>query len=201
MEDLLFWKKLRLASILLGIVILLITGGVTGANMYVEENQRALRKEKRDLKRWQQKMNSMDDTIKDYRTYNPPYIELQQEQVMAELDRTVILENLTRIGTEANISGISYELTPPAAFSLQKELQLTDHQVQNTFLNLNLELWHEGDLLTILDGLQESNYGLFSVANCSLNRTSKGKLQLNNNFAGSCRLQWFTIERNLEKGS
>lgn len=143
-------------------------------------------------------------TVQEYRTA------MESEQILrTEAERFTQLRALGFVGPEprlrwiedvresaarADLVTIRYELEPRAAYPTS--VATGSFQLFASLMRLELELRHEGDLLTFLNLLEARRGGLFELSACSLRHT-RGEADVSlreGNVQADCELRWYSLD-------
>ena len=100
-------------------------------------------------------------------------------------------------------------LVPYIKYRIDKQEQLDIPQLAQKFpgidlfrsrMTLDMQLLHEGDLYTVLNGLDRYSGGLFDIQHCAVTRNLLESQSLTDspdgkNFAARCQLNWYTMNQ------
>ncbi len=111
------------------------------------------------------------------------------------------IEALQRINADLKLPTLRYDIgeqtrVEPAMPSAHLELNRTP-------MTLNLDALHEGDVIELLERLQDEGQGLMSVERCSLARNGE-RVRLDADAANvriECSLDWYTLSMQRRKNS
>ena len=103
------------------------------------------------------------------------------------------IEDVREIAQRTGLVSIKYQLGARAV--TPTSLPTATYQLYASPMKLDLQLRHEGDLLTFLNLLEGRRGGLFELASCSLSRESDAALSLTEaNVMATCRLLWYSLD-------
>jgi hypothetical protein len=108
------------------------------------------------------------------------------------------IETIARIKTARRISKLDYELAPQRpvdASMLPGGASAGGFELMASQMKLQLQLLHEGELLTFLAELRKSVEALIQVRSCSIDRMPPSKVDRSNNaqLRVDCTLEWITL--------
>lgn len=127
------------------------------------------------------------DTRKEFET---EYKNLLALGFLSEEQRLLWVERLETTARQLNLSGLRYTVRP------QKMVHpvgngLSLNQSQMTF---EIDLLHEGDLITLLNQLRQPPAGLMIDDQCTVSKTVDSNASaISNIFQGRCQLSWYTV--------
>ncbi|MBI2994659.1 MAG: hypothetical protein HYY48_10855 [Gammaproteobacteria bacterium] len=143
-----------------------------------------------------QRYLAVDEEEKLIRKFYPRFIELYNNGVIGKEQRLNWLEILRDSGEKIRVPGLSYEIKSQEVYAPQFSAQLGRYQLFNSRMALNMQLLHEGDLLSLFSMLDSRAAGTYSVSECRFSRASTA-IDLNprkGNIMTKCDLNWFTIK-------
>jgi hypothetical protein len=108
------------------------------------------------------------------------------------------IETIARIKTARRIFKLDYELAPQRpvdASMLPGGASAGGFELMASQMKLQLQLLHEGELLTFLAELRKSVEALIQVRSCSIDRMPPSKVDRSNNaqLRVDCTLEWITL--------
>ncbi len=189
------WRRLRLPMLSLGLALVLIGLLVSFADRYRLENEQAMQTQQNMLNQARQKYQSSGiekDTIVQYL---PKYNELIYNGFVGEERRIEWIETLRQIHAQHKLFSIDYKINLQEDYKPTFLGNLGNFILHRSIMRLDLDMLHEGDLLTLLDELHAQPTP-FIVRDCELKRTTNAAINLNNlsaNLKASCEIDWLTL--------
>lgn len=189
------WKILRNPILGLGFALVIMGLLAYYADQYHKEQQQQLKVEEQAYLKARQKYQTSGHEKDTIIKYLPLYRQLLQQGFIGEEQRIEWVETLRQIHQDNKLFGIEYDITEQKAVSpsyLPSIQELTLHQ---SSMQLEMGLLHEGDLLTLLHGLQ-SKFDNFIVNECTINLLAKSDIRVddvNENMRADCKVDWFTL--------
>ncbi len=190
------WMVLR-GAIGIFSICLLVGGTLLGASHYFREEMAAEYRSSharfRDVSR---KYLAVDEKERIVEHYYPAFVRLYETGILGEEHRLSWLESLRRAGDKIQLPEIGYRISSQSIYQAEFPIDLGAFNIYVSEMDLNLGLLHEGDLLSLLDALNDDAEGLYSVSRCEANRVNE-KAEFDPAQAtimASCRLDWFTVD-------
>lgn len=186
------WKKLQ-ASLLTLCGVLIAAAILISFTIRFETQQAVLLTQQNDqLMVAKQKYLSSGAEKKEIEANLPQYEALIQKGFIGEEHRQMWVQALQDIQKQYQLFPIEYKLLPlenitPTFFPNLGQFQL--HQSQ---MNLNFNLLHEGDVLTLTESLANKEMANWLLKSCKI--TKNKPLAVNHdNLTAECTIDWFTL--------
>jgi hypothetical protein len=189
------WRKLRYPIIGLGAALVLVGLLVSFADKYRTENETALQTQQNLLIQAKQKFQSSGlekDTIMQYL---PIYNELLASGFIGEERRIEWIENLRQIHAQHKLFSIDYSIGLQENYKPSFLPNLGNFRLNRSVMSLKLDMLHEGDILALLDGLNEQTTP-FIVRDCEIQRPIGAVVNAKNvaaNMQANCEIDWLTL--------
>lgn len=189
------WRKLRYPIIGLGATLILAGLLISFADQYRQKNKAALDAQQNVLNQARQKYQSSGlekDTITHYL---PAYNDLLASGFIGEERRIEWIETLRQIHHQHKLFSIDYSIGLQENYKAPFLTNAGNFSVQRSVMKLNLDMLHEGDLLTLLDGLREQATP-FIVRECEISRPIGAMMNTKNvsaNLKAVCEIDWLTL--------
>lgn len=193
-EDL---KSLRAPLIVLGVMIALAGGAVYYTDKLAKAAATDLARQKGVFQTAQTRMRQSGDEKDIIVKYVDVYRELEKTGFAGEEQRINWLDALRNANTRAELFGVSYQIGIQHAYPYASEYDPGPISLQESIMELDLRLMHEGDLLRFFDELRAQKVGLFDVKECTLIRTDRAESLRNSPYLNAkCNLSWITARPN-----
>lgn len=136
-----------------------------------------------------------------YVSYEKRFEMLNKQGIFGDEQRLRWIDALETISLKYQIPYLKYKIEPQQEIN---QASLTQRYPGISFrrssMELDLQLLHEGDLYSILKGLDKHAGGLFDVESCAITRNLLvGKTLIDNpdgkNFSARCTLNWYTLTK------
>ena len=189
------WRKLRNPIIGLGAALILVGLLISFADQYRKQHEANLLTQQNLLNQARQKYQSSGlekDTIMQYL---PAYNDLLATGFIGEERRIEWIESLRQIHHQYKLFSIDYSIRLQENYKTPFLPNLGNFTLQRSVMKLSLDMLHEGDLLTLLDGLQEQPTP-FIVRDCEITRPIGAVINTKNvsaNLKAVCEIDWLTL--------
>lgn len=190
------WSVLR-GALLTFSVCLLLSGGIVYGGFYFRDKMNVqYRLHNGNFQSISQRYLAVDEEERIIKRFYPRFIDLYNEGIIGREQRLNWLEVLRASGEELKLPGLTYEISSQSLYTPTFPISLGRFQLYSSQMTLNMQLLHEGDLLRLLDFIDEKAQGMFSVSDCQLSRAAQG-INISAeaaNVQGRCTLHWFSIK-------
>ena len=193
--------KLRIPAIVLGVVIVLV--GVAGwftENHKLDAQQR-LQSQQQLLLQAEQRLRTSGQEKETIIKYLPEYQRLIEIGFIGQEKRLEWVDGLRRIHKEHKLFNISYSINPQEPYSLAILPNLGAFALNRSVMKVELNMLHEGDLLTLIEGLRADQPSPFILRRCEITRlTSANPNSFVPNMLAACELDWLTLREPVTTG-
>lgn len=189
------WRKLRNPIIGLGVVLLIAGILISFADQYRKKNETALVTQQNLLNQARQKYQSSGLEKEMITQYLPAYNDLLESGFIGEERRIEWIEALRQIHNQHKLFSIDYSIGLQENYKTPFSANLGNFALHRSVMKLNLDMLHEGDLLTLLDGLKEQPTPLI-VRDCEISRPTGAVINTKNisaNLKAVCEIDWLTL--------
>jgi type VI protein secretion system component VasK len=189
------WRRLRFPILALGMVLVAIGLLVSYADQYYSKNQIALQTQQNLLNQARQKFQSSGQEKQMITQYLPAYNDLLVTGFIGEEHRIEWIENLRQIHNQHKLFSIEYSIGLQENYKPNFLPNLGNFVLHKSTMKLNLDMLHEGDIITLLDGLQQQATP-FIVRDCEIKRPVGAVINVKNmssNMRAVCDIDWLTL--------
>ena len=189
------WRKLRYPIIGLGAALILVGLLVSFADQYRTKNETALQTQQNLLNQARQKLQSSGLEKEMIMQYLPAYNDLLASGFIGEERRIEWIETLRDIHAQHKLFSIDYSIGLQENYKPSFLLNLGNFRLNRSVMSLKLDMLHEGDMLAIIDGLNEQTTP-FIVRDCEIKRPIGALVNVKNvtaNMQASCEIDWLTL--------
>lgn len=189
------WRKLRNPILTLGMALVLVGLLITFADQYRQKNELALQTQQNLLNEARQKYQSSGLEKETITQYLPVYNNLLASGFIGEEQRIEWIESLRKIHAQYKLFSIDYSIGLQEDYKPSFLPNLGNFKLNRSVMKLNLDMLHEGDLLALLDGLQEQTTP-FIVRDCEITRPIGAVINTKNisaNLKAACEIDWLTL--------
>ena len=189
------WRKLRYPIIGLGAALILVGLLVSFADQYRTKNETALQTQQNLLNQARQKFQSSGLEKEMIMQYLPAYNDLLASGFIGEERRIEWIETLRDIHAQHKLFSIDYSIGLQENYKPSFLPNLGNFRLNRSVMSLKLDMLHEGDMLAIIDGLNEQTTP-FIVRDCEIKRPIGALVNVKNvtaNMQASCEIDWLTL--------
>lgn len=153
----------------------------------------ALTQQKGQLQSAQSRMRQSGDEKDTIVQYVDKYRELEKAGFAGEEQRINWLDALRSANARAELFGVGYQIGVQHPYPYALEFDPGSVSLQESIMELDMRLLHEGDLARFFDELRAQRTGLFQVKSCTLQRTDRTEILRNQAYINArCDLAWIT---------
>ena len=190
------WEFLRGSIVTLIVVAGLSVSLVLGTYYFSREMQSLNSKQQARLAAVRAKYQSVDEAKQIIASYLPQYEAMWKTGIIGPENRLSWIETLRDAAARIKLPSLSYTIESRSKYVTNFPLAKKGFQVYASNMSLNMGLLHEGDLPTLLQELDDSAKGLFSVMDCTVARVAQEfhRDPARKNLNAVCGLIWFTVD-------
>lgn len=190
-------KELRTPLVVLAVMIALAGAAVYYTDMLAKAAATDLTRQKGVFQTAQSRMRQSGDEKDTIVKYVETYRDLEKTGFAGEEQRINWLDALRNANTRAELFGVSYQIGIQHPYPNAAEFDAGSIALQESIMELDMRLMHEGDLLRFFDELRAQKVGLFDVKECALIRTDRAESLRNSAYLNAkCNLSWITARPN-----
>jgi hypothetical protein len=189
------WRKLRMPILGLGAALVIVGLLVSLADQYQTKYETALQTQQNLFNQAQQKFLSSGQEKEAIMQYLPIYNDLLETGFIGEERRIEWIERLRQIHTQHKLFSIDYQIGLQENYKPTFIPNMGNFVLHRSIMKLNLDMLHEGDILSLLDGLQEQTTP-FIVRDCEISRPVGAVVNSKNiapNLRAICEIDWLTL--------
>lgn len=186
---------LKAPAIVLLVTTLASAAVVWFSESYLSAHELRLQQARNELNRARDEYRQAVEAKTFVNTVQQRYLQLEQRGFVGNEPRLSWIEALRNSGHKQHLYALQYNLKQ------RQSLQLTDsdgnghYQVYGSFMQLDMELAHEVELLRYFDDLERERPGVWSLRGCTLSSVAAdNNIALDKpNIRASCELAWYTL--------
>jgi hypothetical protein len=131
-----------------------------------------------------------------FKNYYGRYQELTSLGFIGNEKRLLWIEALRKSSAEQAPYGIDYKINQQRPFNGYLSVDQEQFGVQQSQMDIKLNLSHEGKLLAFLEALKAEKNGVFDTQECTLIPATNrhGIKPWQSNITAECRLNWYTLK-------
>ncbi|HEU4707992.1 MAG TPA: hypothetical protein VFS17_01660 [Methylophilaceae bacterium] len=188
------FRKLRYPIIALGVVLILATLLVGFAENMKSKNEQAMQTQQQQLNQARQRYESSGQEKEIITKYLPLYRKLIEDGFIGEERRIEWVDGLRNVHQQSKLFGINYTISTQEEYKPSFALNVAPFTLNRSVMKLELAMLHEGDLLTLLNGLDAQETTPFIVRDCEITRVGPiNTANLTPNLRANCELDWLTL--------
>ena len=188
------WIKLRASAIFFSLALVAMASLVYFAHIRKEASILTLENQKTQLQQATQRYQLSGAEKSNIMKYLPQYQQLISKGEVGEERRLEWVDALRNIHKNQKLFTIKYGIGAQEPYKPVVSLNSGQFKITRSMMKLELAMLHEGDLLTLLDGLTTEQSSPFIVRQCEMNQQNANiGSSLTPNMQAKCELDWITI--------
>ena len=154
-------------------------------------------KHKMEFQSISQRYLAVDQEEKNIRDFYPSYSALHDLGIIGREHRLNWIETLRNSGQEIQIPSVAYQISSQSEYDNHFPVTQGSFKIYVSSMDLNLQLLHEGDLVNLMQKLNDNANGMYSIRSCELDRKNEVIKRTTNtsNISAKCELEWFNIKK------
>jgi len=191
-EDL---KALQFPLIALVCVVLLAAGAVYYSDALLDQSQKKLAQEQKQLKEARTRLQRSGDEKEVIVQYLGGYQQLERGGFAGEEKRINWLDALRLANQQAELFGVEYQISTQKPYPYAAEFNPAPLTLAESAMKLRVRLLHGDDLMRFFNALARQNAGLFLIDECKVRRLDTGGvIRFQPNLMAECELSWVTAK-------
>lgn len=189
------WKRLQPPLLGMGIALVLVGLLAFYAEDYKSQQAAALLIKQAEFNQAQQKYRLSGQERETIVQYLPIYQDLISKGFVGEEQRIEWIEQLRQVHLQHKLFSIGYAIGEQEKISPAYLPNMSSFSLHRSTMKLDMDLLHEEDLLTLLNGLKQQT-APFIIRECEINRPIGSKINANlltNNAKARCEIDWITL--------
>ena len=187
----------KLQNPIIGVgIALVIAGIVIGlADQYRTASEQAMQKQQSLLNAARQKFQSSGLEKQTITEYLPIYNDLISKGFVGEERRIEWVETLRQTHAQHKLFSIDYNIETQQEYKPSFIPNLGNFKLERSVMSLTMPLLHEGDLLNVIDGLNQQS-APFITRECEITRPVGAQIDAKNviaNMQATCKIDWLTL--------
>jgi len=192
------WPLLRGALLTLVSSLVLAVALVAAALWFHDTRTQLQRAARDDFRSTSDRYLNVDREAEIIEKRYPHFLELVAQGVLGREDRLSWVEALESTAAELDALRLEYRIEARRSWDGPIMVRPAPFEVLASRMQITAVLWHEGDLLTLLDGIAARARGLFMTRHCRIEPVGterdvqtareRGTVQV------QCQLDWITVD-------
>ena len=188
------WNRLRYPLAMLGAAIISMVLVFVFSDHRKNTANLALSAQNNQLQQAKQRFEASGLEKETIVKYLPIYQRLIDQGVIGQERRIEWVDGLRRIHQRQKLFNINYMIGVQESYKPSFISETGVFQLYRSTMKLDLSMLHEGDLITLLNGLDELQTTPYIVRQCELRRlTVTTTRALQPNMSAQCEIDWLTI--------
>ncbi len=201
-KDKIDWGILK-GSIILFCICLIICCSLIGGSYYFNNNlSKQFIQNKSIFQSISRRYLEVDQEEKLLQDYYPQFVKLYSQGIIGREKRLNWIEALRQSGEMAKLPSLNYAIETQEEFTPEFNINYSGYTLYSSSMELNLGLLHEGDFFKLLNYLDKTADGTYTITECTF-RMNGNQIRFEKNYANiiaSCLLRWITINIGSGKG-
>ncbi len=189
------WRKLQIPLLVLGLVLSALVVSLWFANQYIAKKELDLQMQKNQLGQARSKYQASGFEKQTIIENLPKYQLLIRRGFVGEERRIEWVEALRKTHQEYKLFSLDYSIGQQELYKSSFMPNLGSFTLYRSVMKLDFPMLHEGDILSLVDGLHIYQTTPFIVRDCTM--TIKNKLvsikTLTPNIQAKCEVDWLTL--------
>lgn len=189
------WARLRKPLLVFGLVLVVVGMLAYYSSEYHDRQQTQRNMQQQALNEARQKYLSSGQERDTIIRYLPVYQQLIRDGFIGEEQRIEWLEKLRQLHIQHKLFSIEYHIDQQEKVTPTYLPSTGQFSLYSSSMRLKMSLLHEGDILKLLNGLEEQTVP-FIIKECELLRPVGAKVNsklLVANIESSCLIDWYTL--------
>jgi len=147
----------------------------------------------RGMRLWQRKINSSVENNQIIDEFEANFLRLVNQGVVGSEDRLSWFETIQNTAKKRGMPSVKYSISTQEVLderSVKREYKGIN--VYKSVMTLDIKMAHEGDLFALLNDLHKAD-GLYTVDKCTIEKTNRDHVNIDNNMKAYCELGWYTF--------
>lgn len=188
-------KALQVPLLAAAIALLLGAGAVYYSGLLVDQARQKLAQAQSQRNEARGKLQRSGDEKSTIEKYLPDYQRLAQSGFIGNERRINWLDGLRTANQRADLFGVDYQIEAQQGYPFAAELDPGTLAVRHSVMTLRFRLLHEEDLMRFFNVLAQTQAGIFSLNQCTLQRIDTGGvIRVEPHLNADCELSWITTQ-------
>lgn len=189
------WKKLQFPLVILFLVLAVVSTLIWFAHDYMTQQEQALQVQKSQLGQARSKYQASGLEKQTIIENLPKYQQLINQGFVGEERRIEWVEALRKTHQQYKLFSIDYQIGQQEDYKASFLPNVGAFTLHRSVMKLDFPMLHEGDLLSLVDGLISHQTTTFIVRDCTMSRENKTvNLQtLTPSLQTKCEIDWLTL--------
>ncbi len=189
------WRKLQNPLLILGLVLVTLAGSLWFANAYMVKKALVLQSQKDQLAQARSKYQASGLEKQTIIEDLPKYQQLINRGFIGEERRIEWVEALRKTHQQYKLFSIDYSIGQQELYKASFLPNVGSFTLHRSVMKLDFPMLHEGDILSLVDGLRSYQTTPFILRDCIMTRQNKvvSVKTLIPNVKAKCEVDWLTL--------
>lgn len=189
------WSILR-GPLILFCICLVIASALIGGSFYFNSNlEKDYKKNKNVFQSISRRYLDVDQEEKVLRDNYPYFVKYYNQGIIGREKRLDWIETLRQAGEKVKLPSLTYSIDSQEEYIPGYNINYNGYTLYRSGMKLELGLLHEGDLFKLIDYINRTAEGTYTMTECSF-RMNGSEIQFEKdhaNVSATCLLYWITI--------
>ncbi len=201
-KDEIDWSILKGPTILFSLCIVICSALVGGSYYFNSNLSKQYKQNKAVFQSTSRRYLDVDQEEKLLVDYYPQFVKLYNQGIIGREKRLNWIEALRQSAEKTRLPSLTYAIESQEEFIPGFNINYSGFTLYRSSMDLKLGLLHEGDFFTLLNHLDQTTEGLYTITECTFRRNGNQiRFEKNHaNVSATCLLHWITINIGGGKG-
>lgn len=189
------WAILKGPLIILSICFIFSSLLIGGSYYFNSNLEKEYKRNKSVFKSVSRKYLDVDEEEKILRENYPIFVDLYNKGIIGREQRLNWIETLRQAGEKVKVPSLVYSIDTREEYTPAFNINYSGYTLYRSGMRLDLGLLHEGDLFKLIDYINHTANGTYTLTECDFTMTGK-EIKFDKgraNITASCLLYWITI--------
>jgi hypothetical protein len=160
------------------------------AKNYTANAQKTQHSTRQQLSEARKNLRASRDDAENMAIYRQEYSAIQKRNIIGDESRLSLIESLEALRQQNRVLDFKYTIAPQQPYKSVPVLDSGNFDLLYSPMTLQIDLLHEGQLISLFDSMRRDIDGWFILERCTLTPSIVGTAQLQANCAGG----WLTMK-------
>ncbi len=179
------------------VVLLMSLGFVAGSWIFKEQMREKHRRNQQTFNAISQQYLTVGEDAAIIRQHYPEFLELYRSGIIGKENRLNWIDTLRAASQHIKLPKLKYTIAPQALYTPEFPVDRDRITLYHSQMTLEVDLLHEGDLVSLIDDMNTRAKGLFKISSCRFIRRHD---TANGGTIGTvCEVDWLNIKINADE--
>jgi len=190
------WNILKRSLVLFCFCLIVASALIAGSYYFNSKLNKEYLRNKNVFQSISQRYLGVDQEEKLLRAYYPKFVKLYNQGIIGREKRLNWIEALRQAGEKTQLPSLNYSISSQEEYIPEYTINYSGYTLYRSSMELNLGLLHEGDLFKLIETINRTADGMYTISECTFNMNGK-EIQFKKdtaNISAYCLLHWITID-------